>query len=48
MPEQRVVEAKKLGFKTCIIPEVSVKTLGRIDGIEIIGVKTIKEALNLI
>ena len=48
MPEQRVAEAKKLGFKTCILPEVSVKTLGKIDGIEIIGVKSIKEALNLI
>lgn len=48
MPEQRVAEAKKLGFKACILPEVSVKTLGKIEGIEIIGVKTIKEALNLI
>ena len=27
MPEQRVQEAKKLGFKTCIIPEVSVKAV---------------------
>ena len=48
MPEQRVIEAKKLGFKTCILPEVSVKNLGKIEGIEIVGVKTIKEALNLI
>ena len=48
MPDQRVAEAKKLGFKTCILPEVSVKTLGKTEGIEVIGVKTIKEALNLI
>ena len=27
MPEQRVAEAKKLGFKTCIMPEVSVKSV---------------------
>lgn len=48
MPEQRVLEAKKLGFKTCILPEVSLKSVGKIEGMELIGVKTIKEALNLI
>ena len=48
MPEQRVAEAKKLGFKTCILPKVSIKTLEKTDGMEIIGVKTIKDALNLI
>ena len=25
MPEQRVAEARKLGFKTCVLPEVCVK-----------------------
>ena len=45
MPEQRVAEAKKLGFKTCIIPEVSVKGLGKMKGIEIVGVKSVKEAI---
>ena len=40
--------AKKLGFKTCILPDVSVKSVGKIDGIKIVGVKTIKEALDLI
>lgn len=48
MPEQRVAEAKKLGFKTCVIPEVSVKSIGKIDGIEIIGVKSVTQAMNLI
>ena len=48
MPEQRVAEAKKLGFNTCVIPEVSVKTVGKIDGIQIIGVKSVNQALNLI
>lgn len=48
MPEQRVAEAKKLGFKTCIIPEVSLKTVGKADGIEVIGVKTVNQALNLL
>ena len=32
MPEQRVAEAKKLGFKTCVIPEVSIKSIGKIRG----------------
>lgn len=42
--EQRVLEAKKLGFKRCILPAVSVKSLKEVSGIEIIGVHNIKEA----
>ena len=38
MPEQRVAEAKKLGFKTCVIPEVSMKAVGTVSGIEVLGV----------
>ena len=48
MPEQRVAEAKKLGFKTCIVPEVSLKTIGEVEGIEIIGVKSVNQAMNLL
>lgn len=48
MPEQRVAEAKKLGFKTCIIPEVSLKTVGKTEGVKIIGVKTVNQAMSLI
>ncbi len=48
MPEQRVAEAKKLGFKTCILPEVSKKNLGKLEGIKILGVKNINEAINYI
>lgn len=48
MPEQRVAEAKKLGFKTCIIPEVSKETVKGIQGIRIIGVKNIGDAVGLI
>ncbi len=48
MPEQRVAEAKKLGFQTCIIPEVSMDMVRGIQGIQIIGVKTINEAIKLI
>ena len=46
MPEQRVSEAKKLGFTTCILPEVSVKTVGKIEGVKIIGVKSVGEAIS--
>lgn len=42
--EQRVLEAKKLGFKRCILPAVSVKSLREITGIKLIGVNNIKEA----
>lgn len=48
MPEQRVSEAKKLGFQTCILPEVSVETVKNIKGIEIVGVKSINEAVQFI
>ena len=48
MPEQRVAEAKKLGFKTCIIPEVSRELVEKIEGIRIIGVKNIGDAVNLL
>lgn len=46
MPEQRVAEAGKLGFKTCIIPEVSVKSVGKVSGIEVIGVKSVNQAIS--
>ena len=42
--QQRVMEAKKLGFKRCILPAVSVKSLKDVEGIELVGVKNIKEA----
>jgi DNA repair protein RadA/Sms len=41
--EKRVQEAKKLGFKRCILPKVSVKSLNKVEGIELIGVKNINE-----
>ena len=48
MPEQRVAEAKKLGFEKCIVPEVSLDSVKSIHGIKIIGVKSINEAIGLI
>lgn len=48
MPEQRVAEARKLGFKTCIMPQVSKDMLKKIEGIEVVGVKSVNQAMNLI
>lgn len=48
MPEQRVAEAKKLGFDTCIIPEVSKDAVKNISGIKVIGVRNINEAIQLL
>ena len=48
MPEQRVAEAKKLGFETCILPEVSLKMVKEIQGIRLVGVKSVNEAVGII
>ena len=47
MPEQRVSEAKKLGFRTCILPAVSVDAVKNIQGIKVMGVRSINEAIDL-
>jgi len=47
LPEQRVAEAKKLGFHTCVIPEVCKKSVGNVDGIKIIGVQNVNQAVDL-
>jgi DNA repair protein RadA/Sms len=45
MIEKRLKEAEKLGYKTCIIPENNKKYLENSYKMEIIGVKTIVDAL---
>lgn len=42
---QRVQEAKKLGFTTVILPAVSIKSVGRMDGIQMLGVRTLKDVM---
>ncbi|MBR3811419.1 MAG: DNA repair protein RadA [Agathobacter sp.] len=47
MAEQRVLEAKKLGFKRCILPKVCKEGfLHNIEGIELVGVSNVKEVLD--
>jgi DNA repair protein RadA/Sms len=48
MAEQRVAEAAKLGFTTCIVPEVNRKQIKTPDGIKIVGVKTVQDAIDCI
>ncbi|MBO5474054.1 MAG: DNA repair protein RadA [Lachnospiraceae bacterium] len=48
MAEQRVAEAAKLGFTTCIIPEVNRNQVKPVDGVRIVGVKTVQDAIDLI
>ena len=45
MIEKRIKEVEKMGFKTCIIPESNKKLLKDDYKIDIIGVRTIKEAM---
>ncbi len=40
----RVKEAKRLGFTKCIVPEKSLSSITEASGIEVVGVKDIKEA----
>lgn len=48
MAQQRALEAKKLGFTTVIMPQVSVKAVGQIDGVRILGVRSLKDAVERI
>ncbi len=48
MPEQRVTEAKKLGFSACVIPKVCMDSVRNIKDIEIIPVQSVNEAIQLL
>ena len=48
MAMQRVNEANKLGFETVIMPKVCMEGMDKIDGIKIIGVGGIAEAIDQI
>lgn len=48
MAEQRVQEAEKLGFTSCVVPAVCMKGIKNKAGIKIIGVKSVRDAIDLI
>ena len=45
MAEQRVREAKKLGFETVILPEACRRQAARVEGIHLLGVRSVREAI---
>lgn len=48
MVQQRVAEAKKLGFSTCVLPKVSIKEIKETEGITLLGVENVKEAMKIV
>ena len=47
MAEQRVSEAEKMGYETCIMPAVNCKNM-KTQGIKLIGITNIKEIISYI
>jgi DNA repair protein RadA/Sms len=48
MVQQRVSEARKLGFEICMLPRVNVESLTDKKGIKIIAISNVKEAIDKI
>lgn len=43
--EARVAEIRKMGFTRCLLPESNVRRMTRVDGIEVIGIRTVGQAV---
>ncbi len=48
LPEQRVAEAAKLGYKVCVLPRVCAERAARVKGIRLIAVDSVRDAIALI
>jgi DNA repair protein RadA/Sms len=48
MAAQRVAEAKKLGFDTCVLPAVCMKGLKSDEKMRLIGVKNIQDVIDVL
>ena len=46
--EQRINEAKKMGFTTCIVPKSNLDNIKKTEGIKVIGVSNLAQALEYI
>ena len=46
--ETRVAEIKKMGFTRCLVPESNLKRMTAIKGIELVGIKTVSDAVELL
>lgn len=45
--EQRVREAVKLGFTSCILPQVSLEKMKKVEGIRLLGARNVREAIEM-
>ena len=45
---QRVAEAAKLGFTSCVLPKVNMEKIKPVEGIRMIGVSNVREAIGLL
>ena len=41
-------EAKKLGFTTIILPQVCREQIGAVEGVQLLGVRTVADAMGLV
>lgn len=48
MAQSRVQEAAKLGFSTCILPQVSLKQLTTASGIRLVGVRSVRDVMDFL
>lgn len=48
MAEQRVAEARKLGFETVILPEVCMSAMKDVQGIQLVPIASVRDAINYI
>ena len=48
MPQQRVAEAAKLGFEVCILPAVCLELVKEAQGIKLVGVAKVREAIGAV
>ena len=48
MTKQRILEAKKLGFRKCILPKTSMDGIENVKGISLLGVAGVREAIALL
>jgi DNA repair protein RadA/Sms len=46
--ETRVAESRKMGFTRCLVPKSNLKRMGGVGEIEIVGVKTVGEAIEVL
>ena len=48
LAELRIREAAKMGFRRCLLPERNLAKVEKVDGIELIGIREVGEALDAV